>query len=149
VLECFGFDGPKVGRVVLLWFRVWLRVINMVSFYMLDTQRSNGVSDGPRWAIIQSDIESYDPRLHSDGPFVLRGAIVSTRCCGGSNKPRYEFTGISYNGWDYIGQFVTDASSEVFSIATSRDEKLGILEIFECTCEFFSVSSIPPISCSD
>jgi hypothetical protein len=31
---------PRWGRIVLLWCRVWLHVANMVTFYILDIERS-------------------------------------------------------------------------------------------------------------
>jgi hypothetical protein len=56
----------------------------------------------------------------------------------------YEFTGIPYNGWVCVGPFVADASREVASIATSWDEKLGIMDFSIARVSFFSVSFISP-----
>lgn len=44
---------------------------------------------------------------------------------------------IPYNGWECIGPFVTDASSEVATIATSWDEKQGIVEFSNSRMSFF------------
>jgi hypothetical protein len=47
------------------------------------------------------------------------GVLSSAQGLWGSGCPRYEFIGISYNGWDYKGPFVTDVSSEVASTVIS------------------------------
>lgn len=50
---------------------------------------------------------------------------------------------------DCIGPFVADAASKVSSIATSRDEKLGIVDFSNARVSFFSVSFIPSTRCSN
>lgn len=98
---------------------------------------------------------------HLDGPWyrvgrskIKRGRSGRVRrcCCvhlvWGNGWPRYEFSVIPYNGWDCIGPFVADVSSEV-STMISWDGKLGIVDFSNVCASFLSVSSIPSRRCSN
>lgn len=151
---CFGIDGPKVEGVVLLWCRVYLRIVNIVPFYVLYSGRS---MIGHQ--IIQRDVRRSavgyrtvrygggQSKIITDGPPAARCGAMSVRCFGDIVYSGNEFTDIPYNDWDCIGLFVVDASNDFSSIVRSWDAKLGIVDFLKVRVSFFSVSYIPPMCC--
>jgi hypothetical protein len=84
------------------------------------------------------------------------GADLPSRDDGGGIFPRYEFIGISYNGWGYESPFVADVCESPFVadvldtdilLLVSNDGKLGATCFSNERVNFLFDSSNPPICC--